>query len=277
MPATARCTPPVTGDSSVETPCSAARRRGAGLVQIVGTHVDSRATGGEPLEDAVLAGDRCGDGFGGGQAGDDGVRDARRLRGGARPGGACLQKRGRGVFVDVVQRDREAGAQQTAGQAPAQTARRPIPSREDDHQPAAGVGRGNLIYGLGMLESGVTIDDAQLVMDAEFARMVKFCVPGIPATDETLSVDVIAEVGPFSDFLSHDDTYKGMRGQSRSTLIDRRVREDWAASGLTSLNDRALVEARDILETHVPEQLPDELAAKLKSLILAAKDELGVH
>ena len=57
-------------------------------------------------------------------------------------------------------------------------------------------------------------------------------------------------MGPFSDFLSHDDTYKGMRGQSRSTLIDRRVREDWAASGLTSLNDRALVEARDILETH---------------------------
>ena len=73
----------------------------------------------------------------------------------------------------------------------------------------------NLIYGLGMLESGVTIDYAQLVMDAEFARMVKFCVPGIPVTDETLSVDVIAEVGPFSDFLSHDDTYKGMRGQSR--------------------------------------------------------------
>ena len=69
----------------------------------------------------------------------------------------------------------------------------------------------NLIYGLGMLESGVTIDYAQLVMDAEFARMVKFCVPGIPVTDETLSVDVIAEVGPFSDFLSHDDTFKGMR------------------------------------------------------------------
>ena len=90
----------------------------------------------------------------------------------------------------------------------------------------------NLIYGLGMLESGVTIDYAQLVMDAEFARMVKFCVPGIPVTDETLSVDVIAEVGPFSDFLSHDDTYKGMRGQSQSQVhrpagprgVDRRRR-----------------------------------------------------
>ena len=135
----------------------------------------------------------------------------------------------------------------------------------------------NLIYGLGMLESGVTIDYAQLVMDAEFARMVKFCVPGIPVSDETLSVDVIAEVGPFTDFLSHDDTYKGMRGQSRSTLIDRRVREDWAASGSTTLYDRSLAEARRILETHVPTPLPDEVAAKLKSIIREAEEELGVH
>ncbi len=134
----------------------------------------------------------------------------------------------------------------------------------------------NLIYGLGMLESGVTIDYAQLVMDAEFARMVKFCVPGIRVTDETLSVDVIAEVGPFSDFLSHDDTYKGMRGQSQSKLIDRRVREDWAAAGSTTIYDRALAEARHILETHVPEPLPDGVADELRTIITGAEEELGV-
>jgi trimethylamine---corrinoid protein Co-methyltransferase len=134
----------------------------------------------------------------------------------------------------------------------------------------------NLIYGLGMLESGVTIDYAQLVMDAEFARMVKYLVPGIPVTDTTLSVDVIAEVGPFSDFLSHDDTYKGMRSQSRSTLIDRRVREDWAAAGSTTLCERALAEARRILETHVPEPLPDEVAGELEDIVAGAERQLGV-
>ena len=132
----------------------------------------------------------------------------------------------------------------------------------------------NLIYGLGMLESGVTIDYAQLVMDAEFARMVKFCVPGIPVTDETLSVDVIAEIGPFKDFLSHEDTYKGMRGQSHPQLIDRRVREEWTADGATSVYDRALVEARHILETHVPEALPDEVASELRRIVAEAEREL---
>ena len=135
----------------------------------------------------------------------------------------------------------------------------------------------NLIYGLGMLESGVTIDYAQLVMDAEFARMVKYCVPGIPVSDETLAVDVIAEIGPFNDFLSHDDTFKGMRTQSRSKLIDRRVREEWAADGSTTLYDRALAEARRILETHRPTPLPEAVAAELKSIIDAAERELNVH
>ena len=134
----------------------------------------------------------------------------------------------------------------------------------------------NLIYGLGMLESGVTIDYAQLVMDAEFARMVKFCLPGIPVTDQTLSVDVIAEVGPFGDFLSHADTYRGMREQSRSQLIDRRVREDWTAAGSTTVYERALAEARRILETHEPQPLPDAVAAELKAIIRAAEEELGV-
>lgn len=135
----------------------------------------------------------------------------------------------------------------------------------------------NLIYGLGMLESGVTIDFAQLVMDAEFARMVKYSVPGIPVNDATLSVDVIAEIGPFKDFLSHDDTFKGMRGQSSSKLIDRRVREEWVAAGATTIYERALAEARRILETHRPEPLPEEVAAELRSIIEGAESEIGVR
>jgi trimethylamine--corrinoid protein Co-methyltransferase len=95
--------------------------------------------------------------------------------------------------------------------------------------------------------------------------------------DATLSVDVIHEIGPFKDFLSHEDTYKGMRGQSSSRLIDRRVREEWTAAGATSLYDRSLAEARRILETHVPEPLPDEVAAELRSIIEDAERELGVR
>ena len=58
-----------------------------------------------------------------------------------------------------------------------------------------------MVYGLGMLEMGVTLDFGQLVMDNEFAGMIKHVLRGITVNDETLAVDVIHSVGPFKDFL----------------------------------------------------------------------------
>ena len=134
----------------------------------------------------------------------------------------------------------------------------------------------NLIYGLGMIESGMTFDFGQLVMDDEFAAMIKQCVGGIPVSDETLAIDVIGEVGPFGDFLSHDHTMAHMRSTSQPALIDRRVRDEWAAMGSSTLHERALVKARAIIETHVPEPLPEGVPEKLAAIIAAAERELGV-
>jgi trimethylamine--corrinoid protein Co-methyltransferase len=134
----------------------------------------------------------------------------------------------------------------------------------------------NLIYGLGMIESGMTFDFGQLVMDNEFARMIKFAVGGIPVDDETLAVDVIADVGPFNDFMGHAHTRKHMREQSPSALIDRRVRDEWAAAGSTTLYDRASGKAREILDTHKPEPLPESVVAEMDAIIADAENDLGV-
>ena len=134
----------------------------------------------------------------------------------------------------------------------------------------------NLIYGLGMIEMGMTIDYGQLVMDNEFAKMIKLLLRGIPVNDETLAVDVIREVGVGKDFLSHDHTYKHMRSQSQPELIDRRMREDWEAAGSSDIYQRAMEEARHILETHKPDPLADNVSAEMRSIVEAAEEELGV-
>ena len=134
----------------------------------------------------------------------------------------------------------------------------------------------NLIYGLGMIESGMTFDFGQLVMDDEFAGMIKLCVGGIPVSDETLALDVIGEVGPFGDFLSHDHTMAHMREQSQPAVIDRRVREDWTTNGSLTIQDRALAKARKILETHQPDPLPEGVAEELAGIIRGAERELGI-
>ncbi len=133
-----------------------------------------------------------------------------------------------------------------------------------------------MIYGLGMLEMGVTFDFGQLVMDNEFARMIKHAVQGIPVNDETLAVDVIKEVGPFKDFLSHKHTLRHMRSQSQPVLIDRRRRSKWEQAGGTDIYQRATEKAREILETHKPEPLPDSVLSTLRSIVEETEDELGV-
>ncbi len=135
----------------------------------------------------------------------------------------------------------------------------------------------NLIYGLGMIEMGMTIDYGQMVMDNEFARMIKYLVQGIPVNDETLAVDVIKEIGVGKDFLSHGSTYRHMRTQSQPKLIDRRMREDWQAAGGTDIYHRALEEARYILENHRPDPLPDEVLSTIRSIVEEAEAELGIR
>jgi trimethylamine--corrinoid protein Co-methyltransferase len=135
----------------------------------------------------------------------------------------------------------------------------------------------NLIYGLGMLEMGMTFSFGQLVMDNEFAKMIKHAVRGIPVNDETLAVDVIREIGPFKDFLGHDSTLRHMRAvQSQPRLIDRSMREDWEKSGKTDLTQRAGEEARHILETHKPEPLPADILETLRSIVEEEEKECGV-
>ena len=140
----------------------------------------------------------------------------------------------------------------------------------------AALARVNVVYGLGMLESGVTIDFGQLVMDNEFAGMIKHVLNGIPVDDEHLAVDVIHDVGPLKDFLAQKHTLKHMNSQSQPSLIDRRRRSKWQELGGTDMYERASAKAREILETHEPDPLPDSVLETIRSIVEGAEEELGV-
>jgi len=134
----------------------------------------------------------------------------------------------------------------------------------------------NIIYGLGMLEMGMTFDYGQLVMDNEFARMISYCVNGIPVNDKTLSVDAIKEVGSFNDFVSRKETFEHMRSISHPKLIDRRVRDKWVAQGSKDIYQRSTEEARKILDTHVPHPLADDVKAELREIVKETETHFGL-
>ena len=127
-----------------------------------------------------------------------------------------------------------------------------------------------------MIESGVTFDCAQFVMDNEFARMIKHCVRGIPVDDETLAIDDIAQVGSFGDFLSLDATLRHMRELSQPEHLDRRVREEWEERGATDLYTRCLAKAREVLRDYQPVQLDDEVKQRIHRIVEETDRVVGV-
>lgn len=135
----------------------------------------------------------------------------------------------------------------------------------------------NLIYGAGMIESGVTIDYGTLVMDNDIARICKYVLRGIPTNDETLMVDEIIEVGSEEDFLSRMSTLKLMRQhQSKAGNIDRRVREEWDMDGGTDMYTRCSEKAKEIVEGHKVEELPSEVVDQIKGIVAKAEKDAGV-
>jgi len=127
-----------------------------------------------------------------------------------------------------------------------------------------------------MIESGVTFDCGQFVMDNEFARMIKQCVRGITVDDQTLAVDDIAAVGSFGDFLSLDATLRHMRELSQPEFLDRRVREDWEERGSSDLHGRCLAKAREVLAEYRPVQLDDEVKERIHAVVEKTDALVGV-
>jgi trimethylamine---corrinoid protein Co-methyltransferase len=133
-----------------------------------------------------------------------------------------------------------------------------------------------MIYGGGMLEMGLTMSFGQLVMDNEIIAMTRKTLEGIPVNDDTLAVDVIKSVGARGHFLAEEHTFNNMRKLSEPRYIDRRMRQFWEKNGSKDLAATCDQKAREILETHKPDPLPEPIHRALFDIIREREEELGI-
>lgn len=134
----------------------------------------------------------------------------------------------------------------------------------------------NLIFGMGGVEAGMTLDLAQLVIDDEIVAMVRRAARGISLTDETLALAVIKKVGPGGDYLGQKYTRLHQHEElAKVRLTDRRMRGAWERRGARTMVQNATQRAREILETHTPTPLPEEVSKKIQGIIAEARAELA--
>jgi len=131
----------------------------------------------------------------------------------------------------------------------------------------------NLIYGMGMLELGVTFSYGQLLIDNEIASMVKRVVRGSPVDNDTIGTEVIHKIGSGKNFLKEKHTLKYMPSeQSKVKLFDRRTRGAWTKKGGTDVATRAEAMAADLLKTHEAMPLDPAVHEAMKKIIVSAEE-----
>lgn len=123
----------------------------------------------------------------------------------------------------------------------------------------------------------MTMDFGQLVMDNEFAGMIRHVLKGIEVNDKTLALDLIEEVGPGGNHLMADLTMEHIRGyQSAPKFIDRDMIDTWELNGSIGIKEKCDAHARYLLETHNPTPLSKDAAAYIREVIEKEEKDLGI-
>jgi trimethylamine--corrinoid protein Co-methyltransferase len=78
----------------------------------------------------------------------------------------------------------------------------------------------NLIHDVGYLEAGLTTSPEMIVFTDETISMMRHFLQGISLDGESLALDVIHNVGPGGDFLTHNHTLKHFRDNPRCLPVN---------------------------------------------------------
>jgi trimethylamine--corrinoid protein Co-methyltransferase len=126
----------------------------------------------------------------------------------------------------------------------------------------------NLNHDVGYLDFGRTGSLEMIVILDEMIDQIRRLYQGIPVNAEMLAVDVVREVGPVGNFLTHPHSLRHLRAtQWRPKLTSRMGYEKWQSSGSTSLLDRAQKRLHQILESHQPTPLAEDLATRIQNRV----------
>lgn len=132
----------------------------------------------------------------------------------------------------------------------------------------AGLSGANLIHDVGYLEAGLTQSLASLVICDETISLVRRILRGYVINEETVAMDVIEEVGPGGEFITHPHTLKHFSTELWNPRVISRDRYDqWQAKGAQTMAERANQVAKQILEGENQGELNEAVKKELQQFL----------
>ena len=120
---------------------------------------------------------------------------------------------------------------------------------------------------MGALQDALmSFDFGQALIDNEIALMIKRVRAGFGFSKESASLEEIKATGPAGMFAANPETLERMHGATfMPELADRKLREQWEQEGASTIHQRAMNKALEILSTPNSAALDPDVDARIRA------------
>jgi trimethylamine--corrinoid protein Co-methyltransferase len=132
-----------------------------------------------------------------------------------------------------------------------------------------------IMHSVGWLEGGLTVSYEKIIIDAESLAMFQHFLAGFAIDDDTLALDMIAEVGPGGHHFGTPHTQARFSTEFyESFLADRQGYETWLAAGGLDAAQRANALWKEVLAHYEPPPLDPAIKEGLQEYVTRREKEL---
>ena len=124
--------------------------------------------------------------------------------------------------------------------------------------------KADILFGVGLVNKSTTLSFEELVVDNDLAGAVLRETKGIEVNDETLALNIISKVKPEGNYMSQEHTIRHLETELYIPRIFDKIEPK-------DVHTKAKERAKQILTTHKPEPLDEEIKQKLRSIIQDAE------
>jgi trimethylamine--corrinoid protein Co-methyltransferase len=128
----------------------------------------------------------------------------------------------------------------------------------------------NIVHDIGFMDAGMQGSLQLMAIADDVLGWLRAATKGVPISEETLALDVVEELGPDGEYLSHDHTYRHFKDAYYSKLADRQIFSAWQEAGSLSMGERAARKVEEILDSHEPTALSKDLQDVLRKQVQKA-------
>jgi trimethylamine--corrinoid protein Co-methyltransferase len=130
----------------------------------------------------------------------------------------------------------------------------------------------NLVHDIGLLGNATVVMPNMIVATDEIINMIHHLLPDMLVDEKSLAVDVMRDVGPGGEFVTHPHTLHNIRNVWYPDLLYRGGAKAWTETGWITFEQRVNAKTCELIKSHRSKPLSSEIVSQLEAIIRRAEE-----